>query len=94
MESGDQNMNNEVESYVGELRELRAREVKLALLITRVEEHVQGGFEGNNGQVRAEEIQRMLLEPAISDWLDKLRRENRAPFRRYPGLNNGTAFLS
>lgn len=83
-------MNNEVEAYVGELRELRAREVKLAKLVTVVEEHLQGGVgtgDRNSGAVDRRDVERVLNDPDIANWMDRMRQRGLAPIRRFSGVN-------
>lgn len=82
-------MNNEVERYVGELREFRERELKLAKLVTAMEEHLQGGYVGStgpNGSSRnisvSGNVQRLLDDPQLTQWIDRLRAEGKAPIKR------------
>lgn len=80
-------MNNEIESYPGELRGLRAREIKLANLLTVMEEYIQGGFNsgGNSstGNVTIKDVERVLNEPELAMWLDKMRASGRSRHKRF-----------
>jgi len=86
-------MNFEVEEYIGELRGLRAREIKLAVICSAVEELLDNGPISdwhNAPNIRdPHEVDTMLSDPVISDWLNKMRKEGYAPFRRLPCHSGG-----
>lgn len=80
-------VNNEVEQYVGELRELRARELKLAHIVNACEELLDRGLERSNdinaGDVlRIETLKRLVRDPDVANWMDLLRAANKAPLKR------------
>jgi len=81
-------MNNEVEAFVGELRQLREREVKLAKVVTAVEELLQRGMERshNYNDVDAmciNNLKRTVEDFDVANWIDKMRHEGRADPTRF-----------
>lgn len=82
-------MNLEFEAYVGELRELRERELqyaRLAALVENLAEHrLQDSSDLSIEDVNAiTALTRAVSTPAVENWLDKLRQEGKIDMKRYP----------
>lgn len=87
MEMELKNVNNEVEAFVGELRELRKRELKLARVVNACEELLDRGLEhateiGPGDELRIETLKRLVQDPDIANWMDLMRAADKAPLRR------------
>lgn len=87
MEKGMQPVNNEVESFVGELRQLREREVKFAKILNACEELLDRGMENGldispGDELRIETLKRLVQAPDIANWLDLMRASGKAPIKR------------
>lgn len=82
-------MNLEVEAFVGELRQLREREIKLAKVVGLVENlmerHLQDSDELSIEDTTAlMTLGRAVQEPAIQNWIDHFRRIGIVDQKRYP----------
>ena len=81
-------MNLESENYEGELRELRAREKKLAVICSAVEELLDNGPISDHPGAPLirdpHDVDRLISDPEISNWLGRMRNEGFAPIRRFP----------
>lgn len=92
-------MNFEHEAYAGELRELRSRQIKLAKVITLLEEKIQGGIAAGptlRQPILTQDVERMLSDPEIADWMDKMRHEGKVPYKRFSstGMDDEDAELN
>lgn len=82
-------MNNEVESFVGELRQLREREVKLARVAGLVETLFERNIQHSDGitfedRMALDALRRSVNDPEISNLLDRLRQAGKIDVKRYP----------
>lgn len=82
-------MNNEVERFVGELRQLRERELEYARLVGLVENLMEHRLQDSSeitledqNSIRA--LFRAVTTPAVQDWIDKLRLAGKVDVKRYP----------
>lgn len=82
-------MNNEVEAYVGELRQLREREVKLGRIVGLVESLMERRL-SDSADLTEEDcaaldaLQRSVEMPEIQNWVDGLRKTGKVDVKRYP----------
>ena len=81
-------MELEVEKYPGELKTLRARELKLAHICAAAEEFINTGEvckSSSSGPLQSEaSMDRLLSDPEIVRWLDQMRATGQVPLRRHP----------
>jgi hypothetical protein len=97
MEPGVNIVNNEVERFVGELRQLRERELKYAQLVGLVENLMEHRLQDSSeitledqNSIRA--LFRAVSTPEVQDWIDKLRMAGKVDVKRYPtGLASRTS---
>lgn len=87
MEMGLKNVNNEVEAFVGELAQLRKRELKLARVVNACEELLDRNLEYSDeittGDIlRLETLKRLVRDPEVANWMDLMRASDKAPLRQ------------
>lgn len=89
METEDIIVNNEVERFVGELRQLRERELKYAQLVGFVENLMEHRLQ-DSSEITTEDqnalraLFRAVSTPEVQDWIDKLRMAGKVDVKRYP----------
>lgn len=82
-------MNNEVESFVGELRQLREREVKLAKIAGLVETLLERNIQDSEDimledRMALDALRRATIDPDVMALLDRLRQAGKIDVKRYP----------